>query len=111
MVQAVLEGIALLTAGLIDAAEASIGRIEEISIDGGLSQSDYFARFLANASGRTVCVPAMHEMTSLGLAELCGADVAQLRSAACTFEVDGSVTAHHHELFAAAISHSRDWRR
>ncbi|GAB4070598.1 glycerol kinase [Ancylobacter sonchi] len=110
MVQAALEGIALLTAGLIEAAEASVGRIEEISIDGGLSQSGYFARFLASASGRNVRVPAMHEMTSLGLAELCGADVEHLRGAAPRFEPDGSVTARDHQRFAAAIARSRDWR-
>ncbi len=111
MVRAALEGIAMLTVNLVDVAEAHVGDIREIVIDGGLSQSTYFARFLAAASGRTVRVPAMHEMTSLGLAELCGANVEYIRADARRFEPDGSVAGRDHECFAAAIARCRDWRR
>lgn len=110
MVRAALEGIALLTVGLIDAAEASVGPIREISIDGGLSQSACFARFLAAAAARPVRVPPMHEMTSLGLAELCGADIGAARAAARRFEPDGSVTRGDRQRFAAAVDKSRGWR-
>ncbi|MCB4770010.1 glycerol kinase [Ancylobacter sp. Lp-2] len=110
LVQATLEGIALLTVRLIEAAAEQIGDIRAISIDGGLSQSTYFARFLAAASGRGVRVPAMHEMTSLGLAELCGAEVAQLRAAGSSFAPDGSVTPADHARFAAAVARSGGWR-
>ncbi|MCS0497157.1 FGGY family carbohydrate kinase [Ancylobacter sp. MQZ15Z-1] len=111
MVRAVLEGIAMLTVGLIEAATASVGSIATVSIDGGLSQSAYFGRFLAAASGRAVVVPAHHEMTSLGLAELCGADIASLRVPARRFEPDGSVTGEDHARFAEAVGKSRGWRR
>jgi glycerol kinase len=110
MVRAALEGIAMLTVGLIAAAEADVGPIEEISIDGGLSQSTYFARFLAAASGRSVLIPAMYEMTSLGLAELCGADVGRARAHSRGFTPDGSVSQADHQRFAAAVSKSRAWR-
>ncbi|WP_371347737.1 FGGY family carbohydrate kinase [Ancylobacter sp. IITR112] len=110
MVRAALEGIALLTVGLIDAAERAGAPIPALSIDGGLSQSAYFARFLAAASGRTVNVPAMHEMTALGLAALCGRDFAALPVAMRRFAPDGSVSAEDRARFAAAVEKSRGWR-
>ncbi|NTE83985.1 glycerol kinase [Agrobacterium tumefaciens] len=111
MVRAVLEGIALLTARLIEAASAVAPIGDTISIDGGLSNSRYFARFLAAASGRTICVPAMRELTALGLAELCGVDVAALRGDAEIFAPDGSVDAKDHARFARAIDSARSWQR
>ncbi|MCK0207381.1 FGGY family carbohydrate kinase [Starkeya koreensis] len=110
MVRAALEGIALLTVGLIEAAAAQVGSISEIAIDGGLSQSASFAGFLAAASGRSVRVPALHEMTALGLAELCGADVADARAEARHFTPDGSVTGEQRARFAEAVARSRGWR-
>ncbi|QIB33504.1 FGGY family carbohydrate kinase [Ancylobacter pratisalsi] len=110
MVRAALEGIAMLTVGLIEAAAATVGPITTLSIDGGLSQSAYFGRFLAAASGRAVRVPAMHEITSLGLAELCGVDVEPLRANSRHYDPDGSVSAGDHRRFAAAVGKSRDWR-
>jgi len=110
MVRAVLEGIALLTAGLIEAASAVAPIGDMISIDGGLSNSRYFARFLAAASGRTIRVPAMRELTALGLAELCGIDVAAMRNDAEIFTPDGSVGAADHARFARAIDNARGWR-
>lgn len=110
MVRAALEGIALLTVGLIEAAQAGRAPITAISIDGGLSQSACFARFLAAASGRTVNVPALHEMTALGLAALCGADIGAARAEARRFAPDGSVTAGDRTRFAAAVEKCRGWR-
>ncbi|MGA0561446.1 FGGY family carbohydrate kinase [Ancylobacter sp. VNQ12] len=110
LVRAVLEGIAMLTVGLIEAAAADIGPIERLSIDGGLSQSGYFARFLAAASGREICVPAFHEMTALGLAGLCGVDVGFAHGAATRLVPDGSVSPADHRRFAAAAGKSLRWR-
>ena len=110
MVRAALEGIALLTVGLIDAAQPPGAPITEISIDGGLSQSAYFARFLAAASGRTVKVPDMHEMTALGLAALCGTEIGAARGAVRRFTPDGSVSEQDRARFAAAVGKSRGWR-
>ncbi|WP_216331632.1 FGGY family carbohydrate kinase [Rhizobium sp. X9] len=110
MVRALLEGIALLTVRLIEAAQTVVPIGDTISIDGGLSNSRYFARFLAAASGRTICVPAMRELTALGLAELCDIDVAAMRNDAETFTPNGSVEAADHARFARAIDNARGWR-
>jgi glycerol kinase len=110
LVQAVLEGIAMLTVGLIEAAAEVTELGSSISIDGGLSQSAYFAQFLASASKRTIEVPSMHELTALGLAELCGLEVSAARHKHARFEPDGSVTQEHHDRFARAVDRSRGWR-
>lgn len=110
LVRAVLEGIAMLTVGLIKAAAEIADLGPGISIDGGLSQSTYFAQFLASASNRTITVPSMHELTALGLAEFCGIDVSAARAKHARYEPDGSVTEEHHALFAKAIERSRGWR-
>ena len=106
LTQAVLEGIALLTATLLDAAP----EVTTVSIDGGLSQSPYFAQFLASASNRTITVPAMHELTALGLAELCGLNVAAIRAGATVFTPDGSIGRQDRDRFADALQRSRAWR-
>ncbi len=111
LVRAVLEGIAMLTVGLIGEAGRTVSLGSAISIDGGLSQSPYFAQFLANASGRTILVPDMHELTCLGLADFCGVDVTASRASAATFLPDGSITAEDHRLFGEAVSRARHWRR
>ena len=111
MVRAVLEGIAILTVGLIEAASKVTALSPTISIDGGLSQSTYFARFLASASNRSITVPSMYELTALGLAEFCGVDVDAFRTSAVTFTPDGSVTAADHQFFAKGVDRARAWRR
>ncbi|WP_019566391.1 FGGY family carbohydrate kinase [Agrobacterium sp. 10MFCol1.1] len=111
MVRALLEGIALLTVRLIEAAQTFVPIGDTISIDGGLSNSRYFARFLAAASGRTICVPAMRELTALGLAELCDIDVTAMRKDAEIFKPDGSVEEADHARFARAIGNARGWSR
>jgi len=109
MARAVVEGIAMLTVGLIAAARK--GGVEgTVSIDGGPSQCTYFARFLAAASGRAIVRPAMHELTALGLAELCGADVTAARADRETFEPDGSVSAADHARFAEAVARAHAWK-
>ncbi|NVP56997.1 FGGY family carbohydrate kinase [Mycoplana rhizolycopersici] len=111
LVRAVLEGIAMMTASLLEAASSVTPLGSSISIDGGLSQSDHFAAFLAAASNRTICVPQMHELTALGLAELCGIDVKAARATATTFAPDGSVGAQEHARYADAVTRSRGWRQ
>lgn len=110
LARAVLEGIALLTVGLIEAAASMVDFGPRLSIDGGLSQSAYFAQMLASGSGRTVVVPEMHELTALGLAELCGLDVSAARSAARRFAPDGSVGDADRARFAEAVNRARRWR-
>jgi glycerol kinase len=111
MVRAVLEGIAMLTAGLIEAASKVTPLSSTLSIDGGMSRSTYFSQFLASASNRQIRVPGMFELTALGLAEFCGVNVAPARALAATFTPDGSVTAADHRRFAEAVDRARAWRR
>jgi glycerol kinase len=110
LVRAVLEGIAMLTARLV----ADVARIlpvgDAISIDGGLSQSAYFAQFLASACGRTIDVAPMPELTALGLAELCGIDVHAARIGGTRYAADQTVTPSDHTRFAEALRRSAAWR-
>lgn len=110
MVRAVLEGIAMLTVGLIESASRVVRLSPSISIDGGLSQSRYFAQFLSTASGRAISVPPMHELTALGLAELMGIDVGASRQAAAVFYPDGSIGVQDHARFVEALQRARGWR-
>ncbi|MDE1897162.1 MAG: glycerol kinase [Rhodospirillales bacterium] len=109
MIRAVLEGIALLTAGLIGEAAAAMPLTRGISIDGGLSQSAYFAQFLASAAGVEIRVPAMHELTAIGLAELCGVDCGQIRAAGAVFQPDASVPEALRTRFTEALARARGW--
>jgi len=110
LICAVLEGIALMTAQLIAAVSKNNPSTAPISIDGGLSHCDYFAWFLAAASQRQICVPEMHELTALGLAELCGINVDHARSKVKVFEPDTSISAMDHARFARALEKARHWR-
>lgn len=111
LARAVLEGVAMLTAGLVESAARECALGDVISIDGGLSQSHYFARFLASACGRTVTVPSMYELSALGLAGLCGADVSALRGTLTAFRPDGLVADADRRRFASALERARHWRR
>jgi glycerol kinase len=70
MMQALLEGIALLAAEAIDAMHKATPLESAISVDGGLSRNRYFCRFLARALGRPVTVPGSADLTALGAAQL-----------------------------------------
>ncbi|MCC0062944.1 MAG: glycerol kinase [Defluviimonas sp.] len=110
LAQAVLEGIALLTAGLIEAAGCQVQIAGPVSIDGGLSQSSYFASFLARVSGREIAVPAMHELTAAGLAGLGGIDLAPLRAGVARFLPDRPLTQAERTHAAGALERARHWR-
>lgn len=111
LARAVLEGIAMLTVGLIDSAVGAGAVGNRISIDGGLTQCDYFAQFLADASKREIAVPPMHELSALGLAELCGLDGSACRVGAKLFMSGNSVTETHRARFNEAIIRARCWRQ
>lgn len=68
MRKAVLEGIALRGADLIDLI--SVSPTAPISVDGGLANNAYFVQFLANLLGRPVRLPKILELTGLGAAML-----------------------------------------
>lgn len=76
VVRAVLEGIALRGADLLEAAEADSGRsIERLRVDGGMSQNATFVQSLADATRRPVDLAPVTEATTLGAAYLAGAAV------------------------------------
>jgi len=70
--QSILEGVALQTCEVIAELQARVGLGDVLRVDGGLSASDYFLRFLAGASGKTIVRSANTELTAYGCALLCG---------------------------------------
>jgi glycerol kinase len=70
MVQALLEGVALRTAEVVDAITALQPLNAPISIDGGMTANGYFCRFLADTLQRTIRVSDEPELTALGIALL-----------------------------------------
>ncbi|MET3898000.1 glycerol kinase [Devosia sp. UYZn731] len=108
--QALLEGLAYLTADVIAALDAKTPVGERISIDGGLSQSRYFCQMLANATGRTVAAAAFSELTGVGLAQLAAGGVLDivLGEPSLTLPVEG--LPDFRPLFDSALSRSLRWR-
>ena len=112
--QALLEGIALSTALIIDAMSAVVPGSARISVDGGVSQSPYFVQFLADCLQREIQVRAFHEQTALGVAMLAAGDRA--KSLAAPQQADrtylprsGPWTALR-ARFDDAAKRSRGWR-
>jgi glycerol kinase len=82
MMQALLEGVALLAAEVIAAMMRATPLQGSISIDGGLSNNRYFCGFLGRALGQPVVVAGSADLTGLGCAQLAliGAGLAELDS-------------------------------
>ncbi|MDA0370411.1 MAG: FGGY-family carbohydrate kinase [Actinomycetota bacterium] len=102
IVRAVLEGIAHRGADLMEAALADhpLLRVDEIRIDGGMSQNPTFVAALATATGRPIGVSPVTEATTLGAAFLAGlslgvwgdlADIAHLWRPSSIVEPDPSI--------------------
>lgn len=73
LVRAVLEGIALASADLLDAVEADTGlRVEALRVDGGMSANAVVLQALADATGRPVERSPHREATAIGAAFLAG---------------------------------------
>ena len=71
MMQAVLEGIALLAAELIAAMDRATPLTGAVSIDGGLSKNRLFLRFPGRARCSARCsVPSSADLTGLGTAQM-----------------------------------------
>ncbi len=66
------EGIAMQTQRVIAAMNETIGLGTTLSVDGGLSTSDYFLQFLADVSNQVIRKSGDHELTALGCALLAG---------------------------------------
>ena len=70
LARSVLEGVALRTAEVVATIAAAVPMSGPLSVDGGLTASPYFCRFLASALGRSVRVAAERELTAVGAAQL-----------------------------------------
>ncbi len=118
MVQAVLEGIAFLSADLIAAMDRATPLSGAISIDGGLSKNPYFCRFLAEALERPVSVAGSADLTGLGTAQMTmiGAGLARPESLppaarrSRTISPQGRLTAAGRARFGEALARCRNWR-
>jgi glycerol kinase len=108
--QALLEGLAFLTADVIAALDTKTSVGDRISIDGGLSQSRYFCQMLSNATGRSVAAAAFSELTGVGLAKLVAGGTIEisLDEPTLTFPVKGEPD--FRAVFDTALSRSLHWR-
>jgi glycerol kinase len=115
MAQALLEGIALRVADLLDAIGTLVPLTDTVSIDGGLARNDYFCRFLADATGRAIAVPSAADLTGLGTALLARIGTGQPddlpppppeRTISPARRLDPALRAR----FRDAVERSRGWR-
>jgi glycerol kinase len=118
MVQAVLEGVAFLSAELIAAMDRATPLSGAISIDGGLSKNPYFCGFLAEALNRPVSVAASADLTGLGTAQLTliGAGLATPASLpppaapSRVMQPQGRLSEAGRQRFSEALARCRNWR-
>ena len=118
MVQAVLEGVAFLSAELIAAMNRATPLTGAISIDGGLSKNPYFCAFLADALDRPVSVAASADLTGLGTAQLTliGAGLATpdslppIAGPSRVIEPQGRLSEAGRLRFSDALARCRNWR-
>jgi glycerol kinase len=113
--QALLEGIALRTAEVIDAISKCVPIAPSLSVDGGLVRSRYFVQFLADCLGHNIIVPRFDELTGFGAASLAAHGLglelpAPLGGAAACFEPRSIDRTTRVDLFADAVSRARKWR-
>jgi glycerol kinase len=118
MMQALLEGVALLAAEVIDTMNRAAPLQGPISIDGGLSNNRYFCNFLARALGRPVTVAGSADLTGLGCAQLAliGAGLADFDSlpppppARHSIAPSAPLSAAARQRFRDAVKRCRAWR-
>lgn len=71
--RAVLEGVAMRGADLVEAAEADTGiTLSALRVDGGMSRNETFVQALANATQREIEISPVVEATTTGAAYLAG---------------------------------------
>jgi glycerol kinase len=118
MMQALLEGVALLAEKVMAAIDMLSPLAPVLSVDGGLTRNRYFTRFLADVMNKRVRVPSSAELTGLGAAQLAmiGAGLAHLDTlppsppAQAEIAPSAPLAADLHLRFAEAVARSRDWR-
>jgi glycerol kinase len=116
VVRAVLEGVALRGADLVEAAEEDLGTsFTTLRVDGGMSANPTFTQALADATGRTVEISAHLEATTIGAAYLAGIAAgtwSSLDDTAALWRPRAVVEPGHpldRELWQRAVQRSREW--
>ena len=116
--QAVLEGIALRTAQLLDAISHLTGKQVGLSVDGGLINNSYFCQFLADVTQCKIVVPVSPDITAYGTGRfaLIGSglvknfsDLAPAGKPKTVIHPRQDLT-HLKARFSDAVSRSRNWR-
>jgi glycerol kinase len=118
LVQALMEGVALRSAQAMAAMHTRLPLASSVSIDGGLSRNPYFVQFLANALNRTVFIPAVVDLTGLGISQLAylGAglsddgSVPPVAAPERTIAPRAPLAGDLHARFADAVARARGWR-
>jgi len=112
--QALLEGIALSTADVVDAIDSLVPIGTSIAIDGGLARSRYFAQFLADMIGRDVLSTDFGERTAFGTAALAaigiGTELPEPKVVSYTFAPRVSDPTATRRRFSEAILRCKSWR-
>jgi glycerol kinase len=116
--QAVLEGIALRTAQLLDAIFHLTGRQDSLSVDGGLINNSYFCQFLADITQSKIVVPVSPDITAYGTGHLAliGRGIVKNLCDLTPAPKSRKITAPRRDLtylkprFDDAVSRSRNWR-
>ncbi len=70
MIQAVLEGIALRAAEVLEAMDKVFALKDRLSMDGGVSHNPYFRQFFADMAQKDITIPKNQELSSYGVALL-----------------------------------------
>ena len=112
MRQALLEGIAALSAALITALVAVADIKGAICVDGGLSANAYFTQMLSRLSGRRLLVSGMPERTAMGCIALAafGSGAAPDLPTFAATKIDAEpAPAAWNQTFARALDRARDW--
>lgn len=112
MLQAILEGVALRTAEVVEAMSASLAIAASISIDGGLTRSAYFRRFLADALGKVLHTRDVDELTAYGTASLAALGIGHTLPVCPVASeiVPQGGSARWRERFSDAVTRARGWR-
>ncbi|BAQ78391.1 glycerol kinase [Pseudomonas sp. St29] len=113
--QAVLEGVALRSAEVITAMDDHLSVTDQLSIDGGLARSPYFAQFLADILQRTIVTQRFDELTALGCAALAarglGLELPELDNTRTDYHprIDRATADAWRRTFSAAVKRSQGW--
>jgi glycerol kinase len=121
LVKAVLEGVALRTAEVLDAFGPVLSPEGVLSVDGGLTRSPYFLQFFTDVAERRVVDAGERELTALGAgllahAAAAGSDFETLVDASAKAlpvvepSAKPSGVAAWKERFAAARKRASGWR-